>query len=204
VRHCHLYSLECSPSSNSPLRRRRSRHQSRKKSVLHLDVQPKTHVIVWCRSAARARGEYLRTHFKNMREVAAALTGQCLSHGNGDNINPMIDSGLKLTKAYTYLSDVSDHKQIIPFRRFAGGVGRASQAKQFKATQGASRDISQVDCKDLTLAICYRSLAREIRQVHHSPFEKCRVERRFKEPRARGPLHQEHWCPASTRTCILL
>lgn len=42
-----------------------------------------------------------------------------------------------MTKAYTYLGDVSDHKQIIPFRRFAGGVGRASQAKQFKATQGA-------------------------------------------------------------------
>ncbi|KIY71229.1 60S ribosomal protein L17/L23 [Cylindrobasidium torrendii FP15055 ss-10] len=67
---------------------------------------------------ALARGEYLRTHFKNMREVAAALTG------------------LKLSKAYTYLADVSEHKQIIPFRRFAGGVGRASQAKQFKATQG--------------------------------------------------------------------
>ncbi|KIJ64501.1 hypothetical protein HYDPIDRAFT_181762 [Hydnomerulius pinastri MD-312] len=67
---------------------------------------------------ARARGEYLRTHFKNMREVAAAL------------------SGLKLTKAYSYLGDVVDHKQVIPFRRFAGGVGRASQAKQFKATQG--------------------------------------------------------------------
>ena len=46
--------------------------------------------------------------------------------------------GLKLTKAYAYLGDVSDHKQIIPFRRFAGGVGRASQAKQFKATQGAN------------------------------------------------------------------
>jgi len=68
--------------------------------------------------SAKARGEYLRTHFKNMREVAAALTG------------------LKLAKAYTYLSDVQDHKQVIPFRRFNGGVGRASQAKQFKATQG--------------------------------------------------------------------
>ncbi|KAG6812565.1 hypothetical protein H0H92_002217 [Tricholoma furcatifolium] len=67
---------------------------------------------------SRARGEYLRTHFKNMREVAAALTG------------------IKLTKAYTYLSDVKDHKRVIPFRRFAGGVGRASQAKEFKATQG--------------------------------------------------------------------
>ncbi|KDQ11121.1 hypothetical protein BOTBODRAFT_163169 [Botryobasidium botryosum FD-172 SS1] len=67
---------------------------------------------------AKARGEYLRTHFKNMREVAAAL------------------SGLKLSKAYTYLADVKEHKQVIPFRRFSGGVGRASQAKQFKATQG--------------------------------------------------------------------
>ncbi|OSX59933.1 hypothetical protein POSPLADRAFT_1035422 [Postia placenta MAD-698-R-SB12] len=77
---------------------------------------------------SRARGEYLRTHFKNMREVAAALTGRgSESCGN---------TGLKLTKAYTYLSDVKEHKQIIPFRRFAGGVGRASQAKQFKATQG--------------------------------------------------------------------
>lgn len=25
---------------------------------------------------AKARGEYLRTHFKNMREVAAALSGE--------------------------------------------------------------------------------------------------------------------------------
>jgi len=31
--------------------------------------------------AARARGEYLRTHFKNMREVAAALSGSFV----GDN-----------------------------------------------------------------------------------------------------------------------
>lgn len=39
-------------------------------------------------AASRARGEYLRTHFKNMREVAAALTGQfvckCESAGLGD------------------------------------------------------------------------------------------------------------------------
>ncbi|KAG9315834.1 ribosomal protein L22/L17 [Chiua virens] len=67
---------------------------------------------------ARARGEYLRTHFKNMREVAAAL------------------SGMKLTRAYSYLGDVVEHKQVIPFRRYSGGVGRASQAKQFKTTQG--------------------------------------------------------------------
>jgi ribosomal protein L22 len=32
----------------------------------------------YSKSAAKARGEYLRTHFKNMREVAAALTGDSL------------------------------------------------------------------------------------------------------------------------------
>jgi len=53
-----------------------------------------------------------------MREVAAALRG------------------FKLTKAYAYLGDVKEHKQVIPFRRFNGGVGRSGQAKQFKATQG--------------------------------------------------------------------
>ncbi|KAG6900047.1 hypothetical protein C0993_003678 [Termitomyces sp. T159_Od127] len=100
---------------------------------------------------SRARGEYLRTHFKNMREVAAALTG------------------LKLTKAYTYLSDVKDHKRVIPFRRFSGGVGRASQAKEFKATQGrwpeksvkfilrllknaeANADAKNIDVEDLVI-----------------------------------------------------
>jgi large subunit ribosomal protein L17e len=43
---------------------------------------------------------------------------------------------MKLTKAYSYLGDVQEHKKVIPFRRFNGGVGRASQAKEFGATQG--------------------------------------------------------------------
>lgn len=67
---------------------------------------------------AKARGEYVRTHFKNMREVAAAI------------------SGMNLKKAYTYLGDVQEHKQVIPFRRFAGAIGRTGQAKQFKTTKG--------------------------------------------------------------------
>ena len=45
---------------------------------------------------------------------------------------------MKLAKAYTYLADVQEHKQVIPFRRFAGGIGRASQAKQFGTTKGQS------------------------------------------------------------------
>ncbi|KAF9004645.1 ribosomal protein L22/L17 [Cyathus striatus] len=100
---------------------------------------------------SKARGEYLRTHFKNMREVAAAL------------------SGLKLTKAYEYLAAVKEHKRVIPFRRFSGGVGRTGQAKEFKATQGrwpeksvkfilrllknaeSNADAKNIDVEDLTI-----------------------------------------------------
>lgn len=87
--------------------------------------------------ASRARGEYLRTHFKNMREVAAALSGMSTGIGRSTGIDHCV-KGMKLTKAYAYLGDVKEHKRVIPFRRFSGGVGRASQAKEFKATQGAS------------------------------------------------------------------
>lgn len=47
-----------------------------------------------------------------------------------------MDTGMPLSKAYTYLADVKEKKQIIPFRRHAGGIGRAAQAKQFKTTKG--------------------------------------------------------------------
>lgn len=67
---------------------------------------------------AKSRGQYLRVHFKNTRETAAAV------------------NGLKLSKAYAYLGNVVEKKQCIPFRRFNGGVGRTQQAKEFKTTQG--------------------------------------------------------------------
>lgn len=73
-----------------------------------------------------------------MREVAAALRGKPyvrVMPGRG-RLTAAVFAGLKLTKAYHYLGDVKEHKQVIPFRRFSGGVGRASQAKQFGATQG--------------------------------------------------------------------
>ena len=77
-----------------------------------------------------------------MREVAAALTGAFSLNLASRGSHTICILGLKLTKAYSYLSDVSDHKQIIPFRRFAGGIGRASQAKQFKTTKGGSELIT--------------------------------------------------------------
>ncbi|KAI6114018.1 ribosomal protein L22/L17 [Pisolithus sp. B1] len=113
---------------------------------------------------ARARGEYLRTHFKNMREAAAVL------------------SGMKLTKAYAYLGNVLEHKQAIPFRRFSGGVGRTAQAKEFKATQGrwpeksvkfitrllknaeANADAKSLELEDLTIKNIVVQQARKTRR----------------------------------------
>lgn len=67
---------------------------------------------------AKARGADLRVHFKNTRETAMAI------------------KNMPLKKAMTYLEDVKAKRQIIPFRRFKGAVGRHAQCKPFKVTQG--------------------------------------------------------------------
>jgi large subunit ribosomal protein L17e len=38
--------------------------------------------------------------------------------------------GMKLSKAKSYIEDVIDFKQIVPFTVYTGGVGRHAQAKQ--------------------------------------------------------------------------
>merc|ERR1719183_2486629 len=43
---------------------------------------------------------------------------------------------MKLGSARTYLEQVVEKKRIIPFRKFASGVGRKAQCKEFKTTQG--------------------------------------------------------------------
>jgi ribosomal protein uL22 len=63
--------------------------------------------------SARSRGSYLRVSFKNTRETAAAI------------------SGWKLDRAIKYLENVTELKEAIPFRRFAGSTGRSAQGKPF-------------------------------------------------------------------------
>ena len=41
-----------------------------------------------------------------------------------------------MKKAVTYLEQVREHKRCIPFRRFAGGIGRTGQATEFGTTRG--------------------------------------------------------------------
>merc|ERR1712088_611403 len=68
--------------------------------------------------AAKAKGSNLRVHFKNTRETAQAI------------------KKMPLHRATTYLKNVIDKKEIIPFRRFMGGVGRHAQAKVHGTSQG--------------------------------------------------------------------
>ena len=63
----------------------------------------------------------MRTHFKNTRESA-----QAIKH-------------MEVAKAKKYLEDVLEHKRVIPFRRFCGGVGRTAQAKNEKQSNGQGR-----------------------------------------------------------------
>jgi large subunit ribosomal protein L17e len=65
-----------------------------------------------------ACGDDLRVHYKNTFEAGAAIRG------------------LGLKAAQSYLQDVLDHKRCVPFRRYTGHVGRATQAKEFGLTQG--------------------------------------------------------------------
>ncbi|XP_065188569.1 large ribosomal subunit protein uL22-like [Sycon ciliatum] len=68
--------------------------------------------------SCKARGSNLRVHFKNTREAAQAI------------------KNMHIRRASRYLKDVVDKKQIIPFRRYSGGVGRKAQCKAFKHSQG--------------------------------------------------------------------
>ncbi|PTU23015.1 hypothetical protein P175DRAFT_0499572 [Aspergillus ochraceoroseus IBT 24754] len=63
--------------------------------------------------SARARGSYLRVSFKNTRETAQAI------------------NGMKLQRALTFLDNVTNKAEAVPFRRFAGSTGRCAQGKQW-------------------------------------------------------------------------
>merc|ERR1712138_158410 len=71
--------------------------------------------------SAKAKGSNLRTHFKNTRETCLAI------------------KGMMLKKAQSYLQHVIEHKEAIAFRRYCGGVGRTSQAKNAGSTNGQGR-----------------------------------------------------------------
>jgi len=69
--------------------------------------------------SCKAKGSNLRVHFKNTRETAQAI------------------KKMGLRRAQKFLKNVMSKKEIVPFRRFNGGVGRKAQCKAWKGcTQG--------------------------------------------------------------------
>lgn len=66
--------------------------------------------------AAKARGSHLRVHFKNTRETAQAI------------------KRMHLRRAVSYLKNVMNHQECVPFRRYNGGVGRCAQVCFVEAT----------------------------------------------------------------------
>ncbi|VDL78301.1 unnamed protein product [Nippostrongylus brasiliensis] len=68
--------------------------------------------------SCKARGSDLRVHFKNTHETAMALRN------------------MPLRRAQRFLENVKEQREIVPFLRFNGGVGRKAQCKQWNTTQG--------------------------------------------------------------------
>ena len=65
-------------------------------------------------TTVKARAVDVRTRFKNMREVCAAV------------------KGMTLIRAKKYLNNVLQKKEIVPFRRFTGKCGRKAQCHNWK------------------------------------------------------------------------
>lgn len=74
--------------------------------------------------SARARGSYLRVSFKNTRETAQAI------------------NGMKLQRALTFLTNVTEKAEAVPMRRYAGSTGRCAQGEWmcFFSTEFLERD----------------------------------------------------------------
>ncbi|KAJ8942040.1 hypothetical protein NQ318_002794 [Aromia moschata] len=66
----------------------------------------------------RAKASNITVKFKNLVEVARTIRKMTMKRANA------------------YLKNVLMHKECVPFRRFKGGVGKCSQAKQFKTMTG--------------------------------------------------------------------
>merc|ERR1712140_66053 len=134
--------------------------------------------------SCKARGSYLRVHFKNTHETA-----QAIKH-------------MHIRKATRYLKDVLEKKQIISFRRFSGGVGRKAQAKAHGCSQGRwpvksatfllqllKNAESNADCKGLDVD----SLVIDHIQVNRAPYMRRRTYRAHGRinPYMSSPCHIE-------------
>merc|ERR1711966_295457 len=83
--------------------------------------------------SAMSKVNDLRVHYKNSYNVARAC------------------KGLKVNKAIEYMDACLEHRQIIPFRVYTGGVGRHALCKVFKHELGRWPEKSIKAVKDLLI-----------------------------------------------------
>ncbi|GAA5961645.1 hypothetical protein JCM3765_000462 [Sporobolomyces pararoseus] len=100
------------------LNRRNAENWSEDDYAVGMAKYASSHLIKDRKSVGISKGSYLRVHYKNTRETAAAL------------------QGLTLSKAIKFLQDVQTHTACVPFRRHNGSVGRTAQAKVHGVVQG--------------------------------------------------------------------
>jgi large subunit ribosomal protein L17e len=80
---------------------------------------------------AKASVRNAKVSYKNTHETGSTMRGRYV------------------LDAIKYLDDVVLHKQCVPMKRYKGGVGRTSQARQFGTTQGRWPEKSCVLVKSL-------------------------------------------------------
>lgn len=126
---------------------------------------------------AKARGEYLRTHFKNMREVAAALSGEFWLKWN--LIESIILSGFKRHEL--------EEGVHLPRRRSGPQAGYSFPTVRWRYWPSFSGQAVQdyQGCVEVLISIAWgvsytrcRSMARKVCQVHPPSPQERRVQRR--------------------------
>ena len=139
--------------------------------------------------SCKARGSYLTVHFKNAREVGAAI------------------KNMSLLKAERYLNDVIAHKQAVAFTRYNGGVGRHAQGHSIKAPGNQCR-WPKAACKFFLVllnnlkangeakGLNVKNLTISHVQVNHAPVMRRRTYRAHGRvcPYLRHPAHIEMMC----------
>uniref|UniRef100_A0A7S3XCN7 60S ribosomal protein L17 n=1 Tax=Picocystis salinarum TaxID=88271 RepID=A0A7S3XCN7_9CHLO len=128
--------------------------------------------------SAKARGSYLRVHFKNTREAAMAI------------------KKMELTKAKSYLEAVLRKERAIPFRRFCGGVGRTAQAKNEGSTNGQAR-WPKKSVEFLMELLKNAESNAEVRRKNHGKNDDQGCQRRSDHALASKATHARHSYPHS-------
>mmetsp|Transcript_23519 Transcript_23519/g.34509 ORF Transcript_23519/g.34509 Transcript_23519/m.34509 type:complete len:188 (+) Transcript_23519:48-611(+) len=133
--------------------------------------------------AVKARISHLRVHYKHCREICAAI------------------KGMELLKAKSYLENVLEHKDAIPFRKYTGGIGRHAVGKKYKTPgdkvafpQKATKSFLDL-LRNLESNVDFKGLDVDAVKITHAQANQAPNMRR-RTYRAHGRINPYMSCPA--------